>query len=94
MPDVGDNLEPQQAVAAFDVARCRESLTLLKPRPEDRNVILREGPLDGCRFPVDRAARPGATVGVTQMTPLGMVSVQYRLAADGAWRFTELSAIT
>ena len=89
----GSHSTPELVEQVFDAAKCREQATHLAPRRNDRNTILRGGPLDGCRFPVDRDAKTGATVGLAQQTRLGVVSVTYALDLDGVWRFQELTPI-
>jgi hypothetical protein len=84
---------PEVVAQAFDPARCRRDLRQLLPQPSARFIELVDGPLAGCRFPVEPHAAVGASTGVAQQTPQGLVSVMYRKQPGGEWRFDGLKAV-
>lgn len=84
---------PELLAELFNEERCRRDIAKLSAGPRDRWIILDDGPLAGCRFPVDPYAAVDASCGVTQQTPRGVMSVLYRKLPSGQWRFDGLRAV-
>ena len=84
---------PELVAELFDEDRCRRELRQLRPNPGDRWIVLSDGPLAGCRFPVDPYAAVDSSAGVVQQSQRGPISVMYRKQPSGEWRFDGLKAV-
>lgn len=72
---------------ALDVEQLKRNLNRGTRPPGAKPVILQGGPLDGYRTLVSPQAKPGASFGIVQQHPRGLLSVEYKLDEAGVWRW-------